>query len=438
MAGALDGITILDFTQFQQGTFSTVLLADLGANVLKVEQPGGDRGRRLGLHVNGYSSYFESLNRNKRSIVIDLRKPEGKEIVYRLAKTADVAVENYRRGALDRLGVGYEALRRHNPRIIYASASMWGPRGERAEHPGYDNIAQAAGGMMMATRHNEEVPYSPQPGLADQVGGMMLSHGILAALLARERTGAGQRIDASLYGSQIALQGIHVARALCDVPLVPPGAGSTAFSHRSFCADAVWIAFGYLTADFWPGMCRALDLEWLTTDPRFADPVARGKHQHALVECVDAQVAMRPSNEWIERLVRADVPCGVVQDFRMIGEDPQALENDYILSYTNPKYGPVRAHGFSVAMSETPASVRYAAPSSPGLQSEEILCELGYTGTEIEALISSLVVHQTPAGTSSESRIPSSGNQEELSAVLRTQNSELGTRKGGPFVNDRK
>ena len=393
MAGALDGITILDFTRFQQGTFSTALLADQGADVLKVEQPGGDPGRSLGLHVDRYSSYFESLNRNKRSIVLDLREPEARTVVERLAERADVVVENFRRGVMDRLGIGYEALRCRNPRIIYASGSMFGPRGARSHEPGYDNIAQAAGGMMMATWDRVGTPHSPQGGLADQVGGMLLSHGILAALVARERQGVGQRVDASLYGSQIALQGIHVTRALYDQPLMPPGKGSGAFSHRAFCADAVWIAFGYLTGNFWPNMCGALDLEWLTNDRRFAEPAERGKHQHELVEIVDAQVAMRPSAEWIERLIAADVPCTAVQDFRRVGADPQALENEYVISYEHPTHGTVRSNGFPVSMSEMPPALRRAAPLRPGQHSQEILRESGFGDAEITALLASGAVH---------------------------------------------
>lgn len=394
MSGALDGIRILDFTRFQQGTFSTCLLGDMGADVLKVEQPGGGPGRRLGLHVDGYSSYFESLNRNKRSIVIDLRRPEGREVVYRLVARVDVVTENFRPGVMDRLGTGYEALRARNPRLIYAAGSMYGPEGPRGNEPGYDNIAQAAGGMMMATRRNEETPYAPQPGLADQVGGMLLSHGILGALVALARTGLGQRVDASLYGSQIALQGIHVARALSKQPLVPPGAGSSVFSHRAFCADAVWIAFGYLTGDFWPRMCRALDLEWLSADPRFADPVERGRHQHELVEIVDAQVAGRPSKEWLNRFVEADVPCTVVQDYGMIAEDQQALANDYILTYRHPKFEQVTAQGFPWAMSETPPSLRYPAPGSAGLHSVEILRESGFQEAEITRLLDQGTIQQ--------------------------------------------
>jgi CoA:oxalate CoA-transferase len=389
MAGALSGITILDFTRFQQGTFATVLLGDMGANILKVEPPGGEPGRRFLAHVGGFSSYFESLNRNKRSIVLDLRKPEARDVVFRLTEGADAVVENFRRGVMERLGIGYDELAQRNPRLIYASGSTFGPNGRRAMDPGFDTIAQAAGGIMMDTRKGDEQPVSVQGGLADQVGGMMLSHGILAALVARSLSGRGQRVDTSLYGSQIALQGIRLTAALCPVPPAPRGSGAGGFGHRAFCADSVWIAFGYLTGDFWPKLCRALDLEWLMTDPRFIDPMTRGKNESDLVELMDAQVATRPSAQWIECMRAADLPCTVVQNYAMIAEDPQALENDYIVSYEHPRQGELRAQGFQTSMSDTPASLRYPAPLEPGAHSQEILAEAGFSPDEIDGLLKS-------------------------------------------------
>ncbi len=386
MAGALDGITVLDFTRFQQGTFAMVLLADMGAEVWKVEQPGGDPGRKLGVHVDGFSTYFESLNRNKRSIVLDLRKPEAVEAALHMAERADIAAENFRPGVMDRLGLGYEALRQRNPRIIYAEGSMWGAKGPKATWPGYDNVAQAAGGIMMASRLGEDAPRAPLAGTADQTGGMILAYGVLAALFARERTGKGQKVDASLYGSQIALQGIQYARAVHSAPLRPPGLSHSSFSHRAFCADAVWIAFGYLTSDFWPRMCRALDLEWLMTDPRFAEPGPRGANGRELVETMDAQVATRPSAEWVQRMVEFDVPCSIIQDYHAIAADEQAEVNNYILRYESSAVGEVHAQGFPATLSETPASYRHEAPATPGIHSSAVLRDAGFDETEIAAL----------------------------------------------------
>ena len=392
MPGPLDGIRILDFTRFQQGTFGTLLLADLGADVLKVEQPGGDPGRTLGRHQDGFSSYFESLNRNKRSLCLDLRRPEGRDVVLRLATTVDVVTENFRPGTMEKLGIGYDVLATVNPALIVASGSMFGPKGPRSHDPGYDTIAQAAGGIMAFTTAEDESPHGVQGGLADQTGGTMLAHAVLAAIVHRLRTGEGQKVDVSLYGSQIALQGIHVARALHHTPLKPPGQSSGVLSHRAQCLDGRWIAFGHLEAGHFPKLCRGLGLDELAEDPRFATPEARGPNHGRLVELIDAQVITRPADEWIERLVAADIPCAIVQDYHMIAEDPQARANGYIHEEQHPVWGLVRTQGPVATLSKTPASVRRHAPVHPGDHSAEILREAGFSGEEIGALVEAGVI----------------------------------------------
>src|SRR5579883_2060017 len=264
--GPLSGVRVLDFTRFQQGTFATSLLADMGADVIKVEQPGGDPGRRMGLHQDGYSSYFEALNRNKRSLCLDLQKPEARALVLRLVRDVDIVTENFSPGTMERLGLGYAELSRVNPALIMASGSMYGPKGPRANHRGYDTIAQAAGGLMAWSTPPGETPRGVQGGLADQTGGAFLAVGILGALAHRLRTGEGQKVDTSLYGSQIALQAIHYARALHHAPLLPPGKSSSIFSHRALCGDGCWIAFGMLEGRLFPRLCQALELPELADD----------------------------------------------------------------------------------------------------------------------------------------------------------------------------
>jgi crotonobetainyl-CoA:carnitine CoA-transferase CaiB-like acyl-CoA transferase len=390
-SGPLAGIVVLDFTRFQQGTHGAQLIADLGADVLKVEQPGGDPGRKLGLHADGYSSYFETLNRNKRSICLDLRRPEGREVALRLARRADIAVENFRPGTLEKLGLGYDVLAQENPALIYAQASMFGGRGPRSHDPGYDNIAQAAGGIMMFNRDFNrpspgDSPFPAQPGIADQTGGTMLAYGILAALVHRLRTGRGQKVDVSLYGSQISIQSIHLARALYGVPLRPPGQSSGVLSHRALCGDGRWIGFGILEAQKWPNLARGLDLGHLINDPRFAAGPDRAKNIGELVEIIDATVITRPSHEWIVSLRAADCPCTVVQDYEMVAQDEQALANDYVATYEKPRFGTVRVAGTPANLEQTPASVRRPAPLYPGEHSREILQESGFSEDEIAAL----------------------------------------------------
>jgi crotonobetainyl-CoA:carnitine CoA-transferase CaiB-like acyl-CoA transferase len=392
MLGPLDGIRILDFTRFQQGTFGTVQLADLGADVWKVEQPGGDPGRTLGRHIGGYSSYFESLNRNKRSLCLDLAQPEGVEVVYRLVTKVDIVAENFRPGTMDRLGIGYEKLSGLNPALIFASGSMFGPKGPRGLDPGYDTIAQAAGGIMAYTTSDGETPHGIQPGIADQTGGSMLAYAILGALVHRLRTGEGQKVDVSLYGSQIAIQGIHVARVWTEHGLEPPGRSSGVLSHRSLCLDGKWIAYGFLEARHFPKLAKALDLESLITDPRFVTPEERGPNHGALVELLDAQVIQRPASEWIDRLRAADVPCTVVQDYEMIRQDPQAQANNYVHEQDHPVWGRVATQGPVAQFSKSPASVRRHAPVMPGDDSTEILREGGFSDEEIAALAARGVV----------------------------------------------
>ncbi len=392
MPGPLDSIRILDFTRFQQGTFGTVQLADLGADVWKIEQPGGDPGRTLGRHIGGYSSYFESLNRNKRSISLDLRKPGGVDLVKRLVKEVDIVAENFRPGTMDRLGIGYDDLRAINPGVIFASGSMYGPRGPRGLDPGYDNIAQATGGIMAFTTQDGETPHGIQPGIADQTGGSMLAYAVLAALVHRLRTGEGQKVDVSLYGSQIALQGIQVARHWTEHELAPPGKSSGVFSHRALCLDGRWIAFGFLEARHFPRLAAALGLAELAEDERYASPEGRGEHLGSLVERIDAEVIQRPSAEWIDALRAADIPCTVVHSYEMIREDEQAITNGYVNEFEHPVWGQVATHGPVAQFSESPAEVRFIAPITPGDHSREILDEAGFSAEEIARLAEEGVV----------------------------------------------
>jgi len=303
-----------------------------------------------------------------------------------------VVAENFRPGVMDRLGVGSNALSAINPRLIFASASMFGPRGPRATHPGYDTIAQAAGGMVMATRRPGDDLGTPLGGTADQVGGMMLAYAILAALVHRERTGEGQKVDVSLFGSQLSLQMISAARALYQqAPLPPQQAGSRISGHMR-CSDGRWIAFGHLNTPQWVDVLRAFALDELVTDPRFQTAEVWGSHMLQLRSLIQERAATQPADYWLQRLVEADIPCTLVQDYEMLAQDPQALENSYIYSYEHPKFGTLKAVGSVASFSQTGSVLQGPAPLEPGQHTQAILADAGFTPEEIAQLRAHKVV----------------------------------------------
>jgi len=360
--------------------------------VLKVEAPDGDPGRLLSRFADGFPSYFEVLNRGKQSIVVDLRQPDGKAVISRLARQVDVVAENFRPGVMDRLGVGYDALSAVNPRLIFASASMFGPRGPRTRHPGYDTIAQAAGGMVMATRRPGDDLGTPLGGTADQVGGMMLAYAILAALLHRERTGEGQKVDVSLFGSQLSLQMVAAARALYKHTQMLPQQASGRISGYLRCSDDHWIAFGHLNTPQWVDVLRAFALGELVEDPRFTTAEVRGSNIPQLRSILQERAATQPSDYWLKRLVEADIPCTLVQDYDMLAQDPQALENSYLYNYEHPKFGTLQAVGPVAYFSKTGSVLQGPAPGEPGQHTQAILANAGFTSEEIAHLRANKVV----------------------------------------------
>jgi crotonobetainyl-CoA:carnitine CoA-transferase CaiB-like acyl-CoA transferase len=341
---------------------------------------------------DGFPSYFEVLNRGKQSMVVDLRQPDGKAVISRLARQVDVVTENFRPGVMDRLGVGYEALSAVNPRLIFASASMFGPRGPRRRHPGYDTIAQAAGGMVMATRRPGDDVGTPLGGTADQVGGMMLAYAILAALLHRERTGEGQKVDVSLFGSQLSLQMVTAARALYKHTQMRPQQASGRISGYIRCSDDHWIAFGHLNSPQWVDVLRAFALPELVADPRFTAAEVRGNNMSQLKSLIQARAATQPSAYWLERLVAADIPCTLVQDYDMLVQDPQALENGYLYTYEHPQFGTLKAVGPVADFSKTGSIPQGSAPETPGQHTQTILATAGFSAEEIAQLRANKVV----------------------------------------------
>ena len=389
MAAPLDGVKVVDFTRYQNGPHATAMLADMGAEVLKVEMPGnGDPGRQLGVGADGFCSYFEALNRGKRSMTLDLRAEGALEIVRKLVAEADVLAENFRPGYLDSIGLGYEDLRGANPRLIYATNSGFGPEGEWARRGSFDVVAQGMSGAMVALGGGPgERPISAPWGLADQTGSIMFAYGIMTALLARERYGVGQKIDVSQLGAMLTLQALSIQAYLHSKtqPVLKPGKSFSATFSWYQCGDGEWLTVGVLDPKFWPVLCGVLEREDLVEDSRSADPFQRRDNEEWLRGELAEAFSARPRDEWIERLAAGKVPCGPVYDYAQVAEDGHFWLNGYLQEAPHQHFEEHQVVGIPVSFSETGTRVQSAAPEL-GQNTEEVLLGLGYDWGDIERL----------------------------------------------------
>lgn len=407
MQGALAGIRVLDMTIWQQGTSASAMLADLGADVIKIEEAsGGDPGR--GFHViervGGLSAYFQALNRGKRSIALDLKHPEGRSVFFRLAETADVFLTNYRPGITERLGIGYKETAKANPAIIYVQASGYGREGDEAESGSFDILGQARGGLMAVTGDPDRTPKNVGAPIADQVGGIMAAFGILAALMHRERTGDGQEVDVSLLGSVMALQSFNITSHLFsgELPQRYFRAGATPFWNVYQGSDGNWFAIGMLLNRGWSDVCQLIERPDLEHDERFVSYRGRVRdHAAELIEILDQAFAKRPAAEWADLLCERGMYSALVQDYDAIANDPQVLANGYIVDVPRPDGDPLRMVATPVQMSRSPARIQGLAPEH-GQHTEEVLLEIGYSWDEIEALRSSGAIGMKPRTDSEE------------------------------------
>jgi crotonobetainyl-CoA:carnitine CoA-transferase CaiB-like acyl-CoA transferase len=387
MAMPLDGIRVIDWTIWQQGPICSSMLGDLGAEVIKLEERGtGDPGRYLA-RVGGADTsarpnwYFEANNRNKRSLALDLKRPEACEIVHHLVGRSDVFVQNFRKGVAERLGLDYETLRRVNPRLVYASATGYGPEGPDSGEPSFDHLGLARSGIMLAAGEPDMPPLGIAGGIADQMGGVMLAYGVLAALLARERSGEGQAVDASHLGSMVWLQGLSVSCRLMAGFAFPRSFRARAFNplwNHYRCADGKWLALAMLQSDrYWPDFARAIGRPELATDARFASAAARAQHAAEGVAILDEAFASRPRAEWL-KLLRGDAGDFIFTQVNSVDdlpEDEQVRRNDYVVEFDHPAHGATNVVGLPVRLSATPGAVRAPAPEL-GQHTEEILLEL--------------------------------------------------------------
>ncbi|HUN41302.1 MAG TPA: CoA transferase [Acetobacteraceae bacterium] len=387
--GPLARFKVIDLTRVRAGPTCVRQLADWGADVIKIEAPGGDAG--LGGERHGPD--FQNLHRNKRSLTLNLKEPEGLDILRRLAERADVVVENYRPDVKFRLGVDYESLRKVNKRLVYASISGFGQDGPYRDRPGFDQIAQGMGGLMSITGLPGQGPVRVGIPVADLTAGIFAAMGILIALLEREQSGEGQWVQSNLLAAQIAMLDFQAARWTIghEVPgqagnnhptSIPTGVFATADGHINIAASG---------EDIYRRFCKAVDAPQLASDPDFASGAARSKNRDRLNEAIEAIIRTRPSAEWIERLNAAGVPCGPIYKMNEVFADPQVQHLHVTRTVPHKVLGSVEVVGQAVELSRTPWSVRSATPEL-GEDTDSILDELGYGAGEIETLRAKNVV----------------------------------------------
>jgi crotonobetainyl-CoA:carnitine CoA-transferase CaiB-like acyl-CoA transferase len=393
----LEGIRVIDWTIWQQGPVATSMLGDLGADVIKIEERvGGDPGRGVarmtGIDLSAQPNfYFEANNRNKRGITLDLKRPEAREIIYALVSHSDVFVQNFRKGVAERLGLGYDALRAHNSKLIYANATGYGPKGAESTDPSFDYLGLARSGIMFAAGEPDMPPLAIQGGVADQMGAVMLAYGVLVAIIARDRFGIGQEVDASHLGSMTWLQGLSVAARLMmgfAIPRQPRESAVNPLWNHYRCADNAWLALGMLQPDrYWGDLCRCIGATEAAADPRLATMPERMEHAREVVALFDAIFVTRPRAEWLSILRDGGdfivTPVNSVDD---LPDDPQVLANQYVTEYDHPAYGPTKVVGIPFDLSETPGALRRPAPEF-GQHTEEVLVDiLGYSWEKVGQL----------------------------------------------------
>ena len=384
---ALDGIRVLDHTQVMAGPFCAMLLADMGADVIKIEPPGGEstRGGELEL-IPGVSASFLAVNRNKRGLVLDLKRREGVGILKRLAGTADVLVENYRPGVAARLGVDYATLATINPRLVYCSISGFGQSGPYAHLGGFDLIAQGMSGIMSATGGEDGPPVKVGVPIADLGAGLFGLMGILAALRARRVTGRGQLVDTSLFEAGLALSAWEATEYWYTGATPRPLGTAHRLSapYQAFRASDGHFTVGAANERLWPRFAALLGLEPLTSDPRFATAAVRLRNRAALQALVEAVTVGRPRHHWLALCEEAGIPAGPIYSVPEALADPHALARGMVQELEHPRVGRVKALGNPVKLSKSPATMRKSAPEL-GEDTDAILREAGYAPGEIAA-----------------------------------------------------
>lgn len=389
MPKPLDGLRVIDLTRVLAGPFCTMLLADMGADVIKIENPdGGDDSRAFGPYKQGLSAYYMGLNRSKRSVTLNLKNEKAKEMLKSLVRDADVVVENFKPGTMDKLGLGYEVLREVNPKIIYAASSGFGQTGPYSPRAAYDLIIQGMSGFMSITGFDADNPVKAGSSIADIFAGVFTAIGILAALEHRRKTGAGQMVDVAMLDCMVATLENALATFDCTGKSPEP-IGNV---HRSIAPFA-----SFRTADgqvnvcagndyLWRRFCEAIGMENYALDPRFADNKVRVANFGELAPLINECMERKTTAEWTSILDAVKVPCGPIMNLQQVAADPHVQARNMIVELMHPVVGKLLVPGVPIKFSETPASISSAAPAL-GEHNEEVFGELlGISGTEIAEL----------------------------------------------------
>lgn len=382
MAGSLHGLKVLDLSSHLSGPYCAMLLADHGADVIKIEKPkGGDEARGMPPYVAGESAPFMLWNRNKRSVALDLKSEAGKAVILDLVDQADILIENYRPGTLSRLGLSYEVLSKRNPRLILGSISGFGQTGPYSPRGGFDLITQGMSGLMSLCGPKDGPPFRLPIAISDVAAGMHLAVGILCAVERRHRTGKGQKVDVALLDSAISF-GVYEAAHVFATSEQPPRLGQ---SHRGsspyevFETSDGWITIGAAQQNFWEALCDLVELPQLKSDARFCTNADRVFNNSALVGLLQQKIRLQASAYWLEAMNRIGIPCGPVLATDEILADPHVLAREMVAEVEHPAAGRMKTLGVVAKLSETPGAVRNAAPRL-GEHTEEILSTLNMSG----------------------------------------------------------
>lgn len=399
----LDGIRVLEIGNYMAGPFCGMQLADLGADVVKIEEPtAGDLARRMPPVVDGESGNFARLNRGKRSLALDLKSAEGRDIFLRLARRSDVIVENLRPGTMRDLALAPDDLLRENERLVYAAISGWGQDGPYADRPALDIIVQAMSGLMSITGEEGGAPVKVGVSIADLSAALYGTVAILAALRARERDGRGQLVDVSMFESAVALavweSGEHFTTG--EIPRAAGSAHKLVGPYQAVRAADGHFVVGATTPRNWAAFCAALDLGAIEHDERFASAGSRRRYIRALIPLIEAVTRTRPAADWLERLRAAGVPCGEIRDYGEVFADPHLERRGFFVELSHPVLGKARALNSPLRLTRTPPRLERAGPLL-GEHSLEVLGEIGIAGDEAKALLARGIVAAPPASVTS-------------------------------------